>query len=268
VRGLPRARVGGLAAAAVILLSAGSVAAEPRGGPYTATEQRTHVVVKGDTLAVIARRYNVSVGILVKANRLPSETAKLKIGQKLSIPLGSTAALASAPHSDKGRPGAGPRAPASPRPPAGLSLAVPDFVETAPTFGWPVEGTVTSLFGRRRSGWHRGIDVKAERGTIIFAAADGTVVVSGVEPRYGRVVKIEHDDGFLTVYAHNEENLVEVGMRVGAGDPIATLGRTGRATAHHVHFEIRRNGSVYNPLYLLPNPRSVSQVEETEEPDE
>jgi murein DD-endopeptidase MepM/ murein hydrolase activator NlpD len=150
----------------------------------------------------------------------------------------------------------------------GLALAVPEFVEAAPAFAWPVEGTVTSLFGRRRSGWHRGIDVKAERGTIIFAAAEGTVVVSGVEPRYGRVVKIEHDDGFMTVYAHNEENLVQVGMRVGAGDPIATLGRTGRATAHHVHFEIRRNGSVYNPLYLLPNPRSVSQVEETEETDE
>ena len=166
------------------------------------------------------------------------------------------------------RASAGPREPASLRPPMGLTLAVPDFVDAAPPFAWPVEGTVTSLFGRRRSGWHRGIDVKAERGTIIFAAAQGTVVVSGVEPRYGRVVKIEHDDGFLTVYAHNEENLVEVGMRVGAGDPIATLGRTGRATAHHVHFEIRRNGSVYNPLYLLPNPRSVSQVEEGEETEE
>jgi murein DD-endopeptidase MepM/ murein hydrolase activator NlpD len=226
------------------------------------------VVVKGDTLAAIARRYNVSVAVLVKVNRLPSETAKLKVGQKLTIPFGSTAVVASTTRPAAGRPATGPRAPVSPRPPLGLTLAVPDFVEGAPPFGWPVEGTVTSLFGRRRSGWHRGIDVKAERGTIIFAAAEGTVVVSGVEPRYGRVVKIEHDDGFLTVYAHNEENLVEVGMRVGAGDPIATLGRTGRATAHHVHFEIRRNGSVYNPLYLLPRPRSASQVEEGEETEE
>jgi murein DD-endopeptidase MepM/ murein hydrolase activator NlpD len=239
----------------MVLLATGGLTAEPR-GPQTATEQRTYVVVKGDTLAAIARRYNVSVATLVSVNRLPSQTAKLKIGQKLTIPSGSVAVVASV------RTPSGPRAPASPRPPIGLALAVPDFVDTAPAFAWPVEGTVTSLFGRRRSGWHRGIDVKAERGTIIFAAADGTVVVSGVEPRYGRVVKIEHDDGFLTVYAHNEENLVEVGMRVGAGDPIATLGRTGRATAHHVHFEIRRNGSVFNPLYLLPSPRSVGQVEE------
>jgi murein DD-endopeptidase MepM/ murein hydrolase activator NlpD len=240
----------------MVLLAAGGLTADPRGGPYTATEQRTHVVVKGDTLAAIARRYNVSVTTLVNVNRLPSQTAKLRIGQKLTIPFGNVAVVASV------RTSSGPRAPASPRPPVGLALAVPDFADAAPAFAWPVEGTVTSLFGRRRSGWHRGIDVKAERGTIIFAAAEGTVVVSGVEPRYGRVVKIEHDDGFLTVYAHNEENLVEVGMRVGAGDPIATLGRTGRATAHHVHFEIRRNGSVYNPLYLLPSPRSVGQVEE------
>ena len=117
-------------------------------------------------------------------------------------------------------------------------------------------------------GWHRGIDIKAERGAVVFAAATGLVVTSDREPRYGRVVKIEHDGGFLTVYAHNEENLVEAGMRVSAGDPIATIGRTGRATAHHLHFEIRRDGSVYNPLYLLPLPPRVGQVEESDETEE
>ena len=152
--------------------------------------------------------------------------------------------------------------------PRGLELAVPDFVEVSPPFGGPVEGPITSTFGRRRSGWHRGIDIKANQGAVVFAAAAGTIAVSAVEPRYGRVVKIDHDDGYMTVYAHNEENLVEAGMRVAAGDPIATIGRTGRATAHHLHFEIRRNGSVYNPLYLLPMPPRVGQVEEGEESDE
>ena len=74
--------------------------------------------------------------------------------------------------------------------------------------------------------------------------------------------------GFLTVYAHNEENLVQTGMRVAPGDPIATIGRTGRATAHHLHFEIRRNGAVYNPLYLLPLPARVGQVDLSEESEE
>jgi lipoprotein NlpD len=147
-------------------------------------------------------------------------------------------------------------------------LFVPDFVDLSPLFAWPIEGPVTSTFGRRRAGWHRGIDIKAERGAVVFAAATGMVVSSDREPRYGRVVKIEHDGGFLTVYAHNEENLVEPGMRVSAGDPIATIGRTGRATAHHLHFEIRRDGSVYNPLYLLPLPPRVGQVEESDETEE
>jgi murein DD-endopeptidase MepM/ murein hydrolase activator NlpD len=154
------------------------------------------------------------------------------------------------------------------RGPRGLELAVPDFVEASPLFVWPVEGPVSSTFGRRRNGWHRGIDIKAQQGAVVFAAAAGIVVTSGIEPRYGRVVKIEHDDGFVTVYAHNEENLVQAGMRVAPGDPIATIGRTGQATAHHLHFEIRRNGAVYNPLYLLPLPPRVGQVEESDETDE
>jgi murein DD-endopeptidase MepM/ murein hydrolase activator NlpD len=152
--------------------------------------------------------------------------------------------------------------------PRGLELTVPDFVDGAPPFAWPVEGPITSTFGRRRSSWHRGIDIKADRGAVVFAAASGTVVTSDVEPRYGRVVKIEHEDGFVTVYAHNQENLVEPGMKVAAGDPVAIIGRTGRATSEHLHFEIRRNGEVYNPLYLLPLPPQVGQVEETDEPTE
>jgi len=79
------------------------------------------------------------------------------------------------------------------------------------------------------------------------------------------VVKIQHDKGFVTVYAHNDENLVGKGARVAAGDTIATTGRTGRATTDHVHFEIQRNGKTYNPLYLLPLPPRIAQVDESEE---
>jgi murein DD-endopeptidase MepM/ murein hydrolase activator NlpD len=253
------------------------------------TVPRTHVVASGDTLGAIAARYKVTVAALVAANRLANEKVTLKLGQRLVIPAAAptqaaptlaapTQAAPSAPAV-----GATPRSPARvvtparataatptrlPPPvrgPKGLELAVPDFVDVSPLFAWPVEGPVTSTFGRRRTGWHRGIDIKADKGAVVFAAAAGVVAVSAVEPRYGRVVKIEHDDGYVTVYAHNEENLVQAGMRVAAGDPIATIGRTGRATAHHLHFEIRHNGSVYNPLYLLPMPPRVGQVEESED---
>jgi murein DD-endopeptidase MepM/ murein hydrolase activator NlpD len=272
-----------------LLLAAVPAGAEPR-TPAAAAVARTHVVARGDTLGGIAARYSVSVAALVSANRLPNDRVVLRLGQRLAIPAPAaprpgapsttrrpeparepSAALAPPPKGGK-RVAAAPRETAPARPPArgprGLELAVPDFVEASPAFVWPVEGPVSSTFGRRRSGWHRGIDIKADQGAVVFAAAAGVVVTSAVEPRYGRVVKIEHDDGYVTVYAHNEENLVQPGMRVAPGDPIATIGRTGRATAHHLHFEIRRNGAVYNPLYLLPMPPRVGQVEEGDEPDE
>jgi murein DD-endopeptidase MepM/ murein hydrolase activator NlpD len=244
----------------------------------------------------------VSVVALVAANNLAGARARLRVGQRLVVPASAApAAVAKTARPPAAPPRAGPRAAARPpaapphaglqaaapparagigarvvsaRPPVfphgprGLELAVPDFADAGPPFVWPIEGPVTSTFGWRRRAWHRGIDIKAEHGAVVFAAAAGLVVASDVEPRYGRVVKIEHDAGFVTVYAHNDENLVQPGMRVALGDPIATVGRTGRATADHVHFEIRRNGAVYNPLYLLPLPARVGQVEESAESDE
>jgi murein DD-endopeptidase MepM/ murein hydrolase activator NlpD len=265
-------------AGAALIMAAAQTSAEP---PVLATPEapRVHVVVPGDTLGGIAARYKVTLAALAAANHL-GERAVLQVGKRLVIPATSTApaaadrrktAAATPPAGTPPRAGPGPRGAPARRPPTGaqgLELAVPDFVETSPSFAWPVEGPISSLFGRRRSAWHRGIDIKADQGTVILAAAPGVVVTSATEPRYGRVVKIEHDDGYVTVYAHNEENLVEAGARVVAGDPIATIGRSGRATEHHLHFEIRRNGGVYNPLYLLPLPPRVARVEESEELEE
>ena len=235
-------------AGVVLHLAVGAAGAEPT------PPARVHEIVVGDTLGAIAKRYGVTVAALVAENRLASARVTLKIGRRLTIP-------AAAREAPKRVPASGPRAPGD------VVLAVPEFVESAHGFAWPVEGPVTSTFGRRRGGWHRGIDIKAEQGTAVLAAAPGMVIVSGVEPRYGRVVKLEHDGGFVTVYAHNDENLVEVGYRVATGERLAAVGRTGRATTHHVHFEVRRQGRVYNPLYLLPLPPRVAQVEENGEPE-
>ena len=206
-----------------------------------------HQVQKGETLSAIAKKYKVTVSSLVIANRLKGPRAKLAIGQRLTIR----------------RPGAAPplrtaRVPIDERLPVSLVLSVPDF-DDPPSFQWPVAGALSSTFGRRSRSWHRGIDIRAAAGTPIAAAAAGVVIASGFEPRYGQMVKIEHDGGFVTVYAHNERNLVEAGDEVTAGQIIAHVGRTGRATGDHVHFEIRYDGRVYNPLYLLPlPPRSVA----------
>ena len=210
-----------------------------------------HDVERGETLSGIAKQYRVTVASIVIANRLRGPRAKLAPGQRLSIPRpGQAAAL---------RPRRGPIDEALP---ASLVLGVPEF-DDVPSFQWPVAGPVTSTFGRRRRSWHRGLDIRADGGTPIVAAAHGVVIASGFEPRYGQRVTIEHTGGFATVYAHNERNLVEVGQTVEAGQVIALVGRTGRATGEHVHFEVRYEGRVYNPLYLLPLPPRTVTVELT-----
>lgn len=262
----------GLAALGLIvaLAPAPAHAAEPAAAAARAI-QRVHEVKPGDTLGALARKYGVTVAAIVAANRLPGAGVLLRLGQRLAIPSPEAPAPAALPGGVKPTsPVSRAAPPAGPRPPAALILAVPDFDDASLPFGWPAEGPVTSTFGRRKSSWHRGIDIKAPLGTPVQAAAAGVVVASGMEARYGRVIKVEHAQGFVTVYAHNDANLVEVGDRVDAGETIATVGRTGRATTHHLHFEIRRDGRAYNPLYLLPLPPRIAQVDESDDnpPDE
>ena len=224
--------------------------------PPESVKPVVHEVGKGETLTVIAKKYKVTIASIVIANKLRGPRARLTLGQRLKIP----------------RPGVAPtfrpRGPIDEPLPVSLVLSLPEF-EEPPSFQWPIAGPVTSTFGRRSHSWHRGIDILADRGTPIVASAPGVVIASGFEARYGQMVKIEHDGGFVTVYAHNERNLVEEGQDVKAGQVIGLVGRTGRATAEHVHFEIRYEGRVYNPLYLLPlPPRSVQVDLGTTEPHE
>src|SRR5215510_14661095 len=117
---------------------------------------------------------------------------------------------------------------------------------------WPVQGKVTSRFGPR--GFfhlHRGVDIKAPKGTPVHAAASGTVAFSGRQSSYGRVIKIDHPNGLRTIYAHNSSNFVSAGQRVKAGAVIGAVGQTGRATTNHLHFEVRRQGVARDPLPLL-----------------
>ncbi len=233
--------------------------------PADPAADRGHTVAQGDTLGALARRYGVSVAALVAANGFPNDRVRLRLGQRLVIPAATAAPARVGRAADtRASVGPGPRA-RGPRAPLDFVLAVPDFADALGVFLWPADGAVTSPFGRRRSGWHRGIDIRAEHGEPVVAASAGVVVISGVEPRYGRVIKIEHEHGFTTVYAHNDANLVEVGDWVTPGQRIASVGRTGRATNYHVHFEIRRDGRVYNPLYMLPMPARVAHVDETQD---
>ena len=124
---------------------------------------------------------------------------------------------------------------------------------------WPVPGysRVSSPFGYRIhpvlgiKKLHTGIDIPAPTGTPTVAVASGTVIYSGVQGSYGNTVMIQHDDGLVSLYAHNSSLVVKVGDKVKKGQVVSKIGSTGRSKGPHLHFEIRVNGTAQNPLNYL-----------------
>ncbi len=123
-----------------------------------------------------------------------------------------------------------------------------------------IDGDValSSSYGLRRDPFtgrwqrHNGVDLAASAGSAVFPAKAGSVVSSGWEGGYGRMVVIRHDDGLETRYAHLSKSLVKAGDTVEAGQPIAEVGSTGRSTGPHLHFEVRRNGRAIDPNPYIP----------------
>lgn len=125
-----------------------------------------------------------------------------------------------------------------------------------PTMGW-----LTSRFTRERfhpihheARPHQGIDVAAPAGTPIVAPADGRVIDVRTTAGYGKMLTIDHGNGLVTRYAHCSQILVKVGQRVRRNEKIALVGKTGLATAPHLHYEVIRNGRPVDPwTYILPD---------------
>lgn len=121
----------------------------------------------------------------------------------------------------------------------------------------PVPGAVTSGFGYRIHPifhvrkMHTGVDMHADMGEPIHAAAAGTVVQAGWRGGYGKCVIIEHGNGLATLYAHQSEILVSAGQNVKKGEVIGKVGSTGYSTGPHLHFEVRVNGSPVDPAGYL-----------------
>lgn len=115
------------------------------------------------------------------------------------------------------------------------------------------EGPMTSRYGYRRdpftgrTKWHDGVDFSASTGTPIRASADGTVIRSGWFSGYGKMVELDHGNGLTTLYAHTSRTAVKNGDAVRRGQVIGYVGRTGRASASHLHYEVRLNGRGMNP---------------------
>ena len=118
-------------------------------------------------------------------------------------------------------------------------------------FANPACGVLTSAFGSRRGRRHTGIDIGADSGSDILAAADGTVTFSGYADGYGNYLIIDHGNGVQTAYGHCSKLLVRAGETVTLGQPIALVGATGKATGPHLHFELMHDGYYYNPEFYL-----------------
>jgi murein DD-endopeptidase MepM/ murein hydrolase activator NlpD len=130
----------------------------------------------------------------------------------------------------------------------------PDSSNQSSSHIWPAKGVLTSGYGMRWGRMHKGIDIAAPVGTPVVASAPGVIVTAGWNSGgYGNLVEIQHPDGSLTLYAHNNRILVRRGQEVTQGQQIAEMGSTGHSTGPHTHFEVHPTGrGAVNPIAFLP----------------
>lgn len=190
----------------------------------------SYSVRPGDTLYVISRRYDVSMHELQTLNRI-SDPRKMQVGQLIRIPVRG---------GDAKKIYGGPYVSAEQAKKQRENLKFPTRASLGVKMIHPLNGSkVGSHFGTRGTRFHEGIDLVATEGTAVHAAHDGVVIYSGSRlSGYGNMVALKQGQ-VMTVYAHNYVNLVNRGDVVEAGDKIAEVGQTGRASGPHLHFEVR-----------------------------
>ena len=154
--------------------------------------------------------------------------------------------------------GAGPNAPSDLwLPPVGNEASSGRLLadETTPN-SWPLteRGFVTQALMEGMVGEHPGVDIAVPTGSYIRAAGGAVVAEAGEDPLYGRFVRLDHGDGYTSLYAHASMTFVERGDMVRQNEVIALSGSTGRSTAPHLHFEVLRNNEPVDPLTILVQP--------------
>jgi lipoprotein NlpD len=213
-------------------LGAGKGRVAPRGeGVY-------HQVRRGENLYRIGKAYGVSHQELARANKI-GDAGRLEVGQRIYVPGGKRLLPVHVITPERA-----------------VSDAPPDneLPQGEGVFIWPLKsGRLTSSFGPRGRSFHDGIDIGAPPGTTVHAAREGAVIFSDTLRGYGNVVIVQHDGGYATVYAHNDQNLVDAGSRVRQGQALARVGRSGRTSGPNLHFEIRKDNIARNPIYFLPS---------------
>jgi murein DD-endopeptidase MepM/ murein hydrolase activator NlpD len=194
-----------------------------------------HVVEKHQTLYRICKTYGVNLKEVASLNGIV-DPSKIQAGQRIFIPGAMKVLKVEVIIED---------VVAEPEEKRKVVYKKLDFI-------WPVEGKISNVFEGAESKRHQGIDISSSLGTPIKASNAGTVIYSNNTIKgYGNLIIVRHSEEFVSVYAHNQANLVEEGMWVEKGQIIGKVGQTGRASGPHLHFEIRRNNKAIDPLLFL-----------------
>ena len=234
----------------------------------TRVELQEIVVARGDTLYSISRKYSIPVNDLAVMNKL-TPPFELSVGQKLRVPNLAEASMArnsktvtanvvktevkgvvAEKQTTTTTVAAQPVKKISSDPTKKLPTI---SARSSSKFAWPVRGKILSAYGAKSNGlFNDGINISATRGTAVKAAENGVVAYAGNEVKgMGNLVIIQHDGGWMTVYAHMDSMNVRRGHKVSVGQKIGTVGETGKVDSPQLHFEIRKGTKAYNPSSYL-----------------
>ena len=247
---------------------AAPVVSPPRvNAPAVRTAESTHMVEPGESLIGLARRYQIPINVLAKANNvLPY--AKVNAGDRLKIPAGYSAPQQHASAAPRVEPPHPVTQPAAITAPAtqnahmatpelakeeGAATKVAEATGALPSFRWPVKGRIITAFGAKPNGQQNdGINLAVPEGTPIKAAEDGVVAYAGNELKgYGNLVLVRHSNGYVSAYAHASEIIVKRGDAIKRGQVIGRAGQTGNVTSPQLHFEIRKGSTPVDPAQYL-----------------
>jgi len=206
-----------------------------RTSPPHGTRGVYHVVERHQTLYRICKTYGVDLKEVASLNGI-ADPSKIETGQRVYIP-GAKKVLKVEIYIDDVAAEQGEK--------SKIAYKKLDFT-------WPVEGKISNGFEEAESRRHQGIDISSPIGTPIKASSTGKVIYSnnGIKG-YGNLIILRHSEEYVTVYAHNQVNLVEEGTWAEKGQIIGKVGQTGKATGPHLHFEIRKNNKALDPLLFL-----------------
>lgn len=189
-----------------------------------------HRLQRGETVWQLAKRYQADVADILTANNI-TDAKKLEPGMELTIP-GAVMPVSQTPH----------------RIIAARSTDRP----SSTGFVWPTKGYISSGYGPRWGKFHYGLDIAANTGTPIVAVTSGRITDAGWRQGYGYMVRIDHQNGWVSVYGHCSKLYVKAGQQVRCGQQIAAVGQTGNATGPHLHLEMISSGKHQNPINYLP----------------